>query len=33
MLIWHHSWSPDGKYLVMARGNFSRDAVMLTDLR
>ena len=33
MLIWSHSWSPDGKYLVMARGNLSRDAVMLTDVR
>ena len=33
MLIWRHAWSPDGKYLVMARGNFSRDAVMLTDVR
>jgi len=33
MLIWSHSWSHDGKRLVMARGNFSRDAVMLTDLR
>jgi Tol biopolymer transport system component len=33
MLIWRHAWSPDGKWLVMARGNFSRDAVMLTDLR
>ena len=32
MYIWRHAWSPDGKYLVMARGNFSRDAVMLTDL-
>jgi len=32
MLIWRHAWSPDGKYLVMARGNFSRDAVMLTDI-
>jgi serine/threonine protein kinase/DNA-binding winged helix-turn-helix (wHTH) protein len=33
MYIWRHAWSPDGKYLVMARGNSSRDAVMLTDLR
>jgi eukaryotic-like serine/threonine-protein kinase len=33
MLIWRDAWSPDGKYLVMARGNFSRHAVMLTDLR
>jgi serine/threonine protein kinase/Tol biopolymer transport system component len=33
MYIWRHAWSPDGKYLVMARGNFSRDAVMLTDTR
>jgi serine/threonine protein kinase/WD40 repeat protein len=33
MYIWRHAWSRDGKYLVMARGNFSRDAVMLTDLR
>ena len=33
MYIWRHAWSPDGKYLVIARGNFSRDAVMLTDTR
>ncbi len=33
MVIWSHDWSRDGKYLVMARGNFSRDAVLLTDLR
>ncbi len=33
MVIWSHDWSRDGKYLVMARGNFSRDAVMLTDMR
>ena len=33
MLIWSHAWSRDGKYLALARGNFSRDAVMLTDLR
>jgi Tol biopolymer transport system component len=32
MVIWSHDWSRDGKYLVMARGNFSSDAVMLTDL-
>jgi serine/threonine protein kinase len=32
MFIWRHAWSRDGKYLVMARGNFSRDVVMLTDL-
>ena len=31
MVIWSHSWSPDGKYLVMARGNLSRDAVLLSD--
>ena len=31
--IWRHAWSPDGKYLALARGNFSIDAVMLTDLR
>ena len=30
--IWSHAWSGDGKYLVMGRGNYSRDAVMLTDL-
>jgi len=30
--IWSHAWSRDGKYLVMGRGNYSRDAVMLTDL-
>jgi len=33
LYIWQHAWSRDGKYLVMARGNFSRDAVMLTDMR
>jgi hypothetical protein len=33
MVIWSHAWSHDRKYLVMARGNFSRDAVMVTDLR
>jgi eukaryotic-like serine/threonine-protein kinase len=33
MVIWNHSWSRDGKYLAMARGNLSRDAVMLTDIR
>jgi Tol biopolymer transport system component len=33
MYIWRHAWSSDGKWLVMARGNFSRDAVMLTDVR
>ena len=33
MVIWSHDWSRDGKYLVMARGNFSPDAVMLTDTR
>jgi len=32
-MIWRHSWSRDGKYLALARGNFSVDAVMLTDLR
>jgi Tol biopolymer transport system component len=32
-LIWRHAWSPDGKYLALARGNFSVDAVLLTDLR
>ena len=31
-LIWRHAWSCDGKYLALARGNFSIDAVMLTDL-
>jgi Tol biopolymer transport system component len=31
--IWRHAWSPDGKYLALARGNFSLDAVMMTDLR
>ena len=33
LYIWQHAWSRDGKYLVMARGNFSRDAVMLTEMR
>lgn len=32
-LIWRHAWSRDGKYLALARGNVSVDAVMLTDLR
>jgi serine/threonine protein kinase len=32
-MIWRHAWSRDGKYLALARGNFSVDAVMLTDLR
>jgi eukaryotic-like serine/threonine-protein kinase len=31
-LIWRHSWSCDGKYLAVARGDFSIDAVILTDL-
>jgi eukaryotic-like serine/threonine-protein kinase len=30
-LIWRHAWSRDGKYLALARGNLSADAVMLTD--
>lgn len=33
MYIWNHAWSRDGKYLVVARGNLSRDAVLLTELR
>jgi hypothetical protein len=32
-LIWRHAWSRDGKYLVLARGNLSIDAVILTDQR
>jgi serine/threonine protein kinase len=32
-LIWRHAWSCDGKYLALARGNFSIDAIMLTDVR
>jgi serine/threonine protein kinase len=32
-LIWRHTWSCDGKYLALARGSLSIDAVMLTDLR
>ena len=32
-LIWRHAWSCDGKYLALARGSLSIDAVMLTDLR
>lgn len=32
-LIWRHAWSCDGKYLVLAKGSLSIDAVMLTDLR
>ena len=31
-LIWRHAWSCDGKYLALARGSLSIDAVMLTDL-
>ena len=31
--IWRHAWSPDGKWLALARGSFSIDAVLLTDLR
>jgi serine/threonine protein kinase len=31
-LIWRHAWSCDGKYLALARGNLSIDAIMLTDL-
>ena len=33
MFIWRHAWSRDGKYLVLSRGNLSRDAVLLTELR
>ena len=32
-LIWRHAWSRDGKYLALARGTFSIDAVLFTDLR
>jgi serine/threonine protein kinase len=32
-LIWRHAWSCDGKYLALARGRLSIDAIMLTDLR
>jgi serine/threonine protein kinase/dipeptidyl aminopeptidase/acylaminoacyl peptidase len=32
-MIWRHAWSCDGKYLALARGTLSMDAVMLTDLR
>ncbi len=32
-LIWRHAWSCDGKYLALARGSLSIDAIMLTDLR
>ena len=32
-LIWRHAWSRDGKYLALARGNLSIDAVILTDER
>jgi Tol biopolymer transport system component len=31
--IYRHAWSADGKYLALARGTFSKDAVLLTDLR
>jgi len=30
---WRYAWSRDGKYLALARGNLSIDAVMLTDIR
>ena len=32
-LIWRHAWSRDGKYLALARGSVSIDAILLTDLR
>jgi eukaryotic-like serine/threonine-protein kinase len=32
-LIWRHTWSCDGKYLALARGTLSTDAIMLIDLR
>lgn len=32
-LIWRHAWSRDGKYLALARGNLSIDAVMLKNIR
>ena len=32
-LIWRHAWSCSGKYLALARGNLTIDAVILTDLR
>jgi len=32
-VIWRHAWFPDGKYLALARGSFSKDAVLLTGLR
>jgi hypothetical protein len=31
--IWRHAWSRDGKYLALARGTLSIDAIMLTDSR
>lgn len=31
--ICRHAWSIDGKYLALARGTISKDAVLLTDLR
>jgi hypothetical protein len=31
--IWRHAWSMDGKYLALARGTFSKDAVLFSDLR
>jgi eukaryotic-like serine/threonine-protein kinase len=33
MYMWRHAWSHDGKWVVMSRGNLSRDAIMLTDVR
>jgi eukaryotic-like serine/threonine-protein kinase len=32
-LIWDHAWSRDGKYLALAKGTVSNDAILLTDLR
>ena len=32
-LIWRHAWSCDGRYLALARGSLSNDAILLTDLR
>ena len=31
--IWRHAWSRDGKYLALAKGTLSIDAIMLTDSR
>jgi hypothetical protein len=31
--IFNFNWSPDGKRLLVTRGNFSSDAVLINDFR